>query len=54
MQVEFSRLAELADEDFGAEFADNDGDDDGDDGDGDDEIDEGQHGNARSELEDRA
>jgi ribosome maturation factor RimP len=46
VQVEFSRLTELAEEDFGAEFADNDGEIDGDG--------EAQHGNARSELEDRA
>ena len=49
VQVEFTRLAELSDEDIGAEFNDADDESDEDESDRDD-----QDGDARRELEDRA
>ena len=56
VQVEFTRLADLSDEDIGAEFTDVDDESDADNESGEDESDrdDDQDGDARRELEDRA
>ena len=54
VQVEFTRLAELSDEDIGAEFTDAESDEDDESDENESDRDDDQDGDARSELEDRA